>query len=199
MNIVYLFPILEKGWGRVLTGVNEALLSFLGYIVALFIYSKVNGTHKQKLRVMLYAHSFVFLFYFIIVFVSFTYFSTEEIKLVPEPILYMLKAFELPVIARLDLFFISIWVVNVATTFSTYLYMASLGVSHLCPLCTKTTASILVGVVVLALTLYVGYDMGKTNQLDQIIIRLGYIFSILLPLVMLPLSYFRKKRVREEG
>lgn len=77
--------------------------------------------------------------------------------------------------------------------------MASLGVSHLCPLCTKTTASILVGVVVLALTLYVGYDMGKTNQLDQIIIRLGYIFSILLPLVMLPLSYFRKKRVREEG
>ncbi|MCA1022660.1 GerAB/ArcD/ProY family transporter [Halobacillus litoralis] len=199
MDIVYLFPILDNGWGRVLAGVNEALFSFLGYIVSLFIYSKVMGTHKQKLRVMLYAHSFVFLFYFIIVFVSFTYFSTEEITLVPEPILYMLKAFELPVIARLDLFFISIWVVNVATTFGTYLYMASLGVSHLCPICTKTTATILVSVIVLALTLYVGYDMGKTKQLDQIVLHLGYVFSLSLPLIMLPLSYFRKKRVKEGG
>lgn len=198
MNIVYLFPMLENGWGRVLKGVNEALFSFLGYIVSLFIYSKVMGTHKQKLRVMLYAHCFVFFFYFIIVFVSFTYFSTKEITLVPEPILYMLKAFELPIIARLDLFFISIWVVNVATTFGTYLYMASLGVSHLCPICTKTTASILVSVIVLALTLYVGYDMDKTNQLDQIVLYLGYIFSLSVPLIMLPLSYLRKQRFMEE-
>ncbi len=197
MNIVYLFPILESGWGRVLGAVNQAFFSFFGYIVSLVIYSKVLGTHKEKLKVILYAHSFVFLFYFIIVFVSFTYFSTEEITLVPEPILYMLKAFELPIIARLDLFFISIWVVNVATTFGTYLYMAGLGLSHLCPICTKTTAGIIVGIIVLALTLYVGYDIQKTEQLNQLVLRMGYAFSLGIPLIMLPLSYVRKKRYKE--
>ncbi len=197
MNIVYLFPILESGWGRVFGAVNQAFFSFFGYIVSLVIYSKVIGTHKEKLKVILYAHSFVFLFYFIIVFVSFTYFSTEEITLVPEPILYMLKAFELPIIARLDLFFISIWVVNVATTFGTYLYMAGLGLSHLCPICTKTTAGIIVGIIVLALTLYVGYDIQKTEQLNQLVLRMGYAFSLGIPLIMLPLSYVRKNRYKE--
>ncbi|MGP4061854.1 GerAB/ArcD/ProY family transporter [Halobacillus sp. H74] len=193
MNIIYLFPILETGWGGVLSGVDKAILSFFGFIVSLVIFPKVEGKPKDKLKTIFFAHWFVVAFYLYIVFASFTFFSTKELTLVPEPVLYMLKSFELPIIARIDLFFISIWIISVATSYATYVYMASVGFKEVFQ-CQHTRRFITIfGLATFIIAVYVGFDMKKLEIFSQTMIYSGYVFSIIVPLMMLPLSFLFKK------
>ncbi|GEN55234.1 germination protein KB [Halobacillus faecis] len=199
MHLMYLFPILEAGWGKVFAGINKAIFSFFGFIVSLVIFSKVEGSHIQKLRTIIYAHCFVTTFYLFTVFASFTFFSTSELPLVPEPVLYMLKAFTLPIIARIDLFFISVWVINVATTFATYLYMASLGLSDLFKKESQGHFIMLIGLIIFSISLYVGLDISRIQAFNKVVTYSGYLFSVALPLIMVPLSYFIRNRRRGES
>ncbi|RDY70263.1 endospore germination permease [Halobacillus sp. SY10] len=193
-HIMYLFPMLETGWGKIFAGINKAIFSFFGFIVSLVIFSKVEGTNKQKLKTIVMAHWFVTLFYLFTVFASFTFFSTSELPLVPEPVLYMLKTFSLPIIARIDLFFISIWVINVATSFATYLYLSSLGLSDLFKRHSQNQWIVVVGICVFSISIYIGLDMSKIETFNKVVTYSGYIFSLTLPLIMVPVSYLRKKK-----
>lgn len=199
MHIMYLFPILEAGWGKIFAGMNEAIFSFFGFIVTLVIFSKVEGTNKQKLKTIIAAHWFVSLFYLYAVFASFTFFSTSELPLVPEPILYMLKSFTLPIIARIDLFFISIWVINVATSFATYLYLSSVGLSDLFKKRSQNLWLVVVGGVIFFISLYIGLDISKIETVNKVVTYSGYVFSVTLPLLMVPFSYFKKHKEKGGG
>lgn len=194
MNIVYLFPMFDVGWGKVFSGVDKAILSFFGFIVSLVIYSKVEGTAKEKLKTILYAHWFVLLFYLFTVFACFTFFSTAEMPLVPEPVLYMLKSFSLPIIARIDLFFISVWVINVATSFATYLYLSSLGLSELFKNHSEKGFVKIVGGMIFAVALFIGLDISKIEIFSRGVIYAGYLFTVFLPFLMVPLSFLKKNK-----
>ncbi|MBN9656134.1 endospore germination permease [Halobacillus sp. GSS1] len=199
MQIMYLFPILETGWGKVFSGINQAIFSYFGFIVTLVVYSKVEGTHKQKLTTIVLAHWFVTLFYLFTVLASYTFFSTSELPLVPEPVLYMLKSFSLPVVARIDLFFITIWVINVATSFATYLYLSSIGLSDLFKKQSKTKFIVLIGVVVFSICMFIDLDIKKMEAFNKVVTYSGYVFSVALPLIMVPLSFWRRKKDKGEG
>ncbi|MGR9047053.1 GerAB/ArcD/ProY family transporter [Halobacillus faecis] len=199
MSIMYLFPILETGWGKVFSGINQAIFSYFGFIVTLVIFSKVEGTNKQKLKTIVFAHWFVTLFYLFTVLASFTFFSTSELPLVPEPVLYMLKSFSLPVVARIDLFFITIWVINVATTFATYLYLSSIGLSDLFNKQLSTKFIVVIGFVIFTISMYIGLDIKKMENFNKVVTYSGYVFSVTLPLIMVPLSFWRRDKDKRAG
>ncbi|MYL72128.1 endospore germination permease [Halobacillus litoralis] len=199
MQIMYLFPILESGWGKVFSGINQAIFSYFGFIVTLVVYSKVEGTNKQKLTTIVLAHWFVTLFYLFTVLASYTFFSTSELPLVPEPVLYMLKSFSLPIIARIDLFFITIWVINVATSFATYLYLSSIGFSDLFKKQSTTKFIVLIGVVVFSISMFIGMDIKKMEAFNNVVTYSGYVFSVTLPLIMVPLSFWRRNKDKGAG
>jgi Mn2+/Fe2+ NRAMP family transporter len=48
-------------------------------------------------------------FYLITILFSLLFFSIDELKIIPEPLVYLLKSQEVTFIERLDLFFIFIW------------------------------------------------------------------------------------------
>ena len=58
-------------------------------------------------------------------------FSPAEITIVPEPVLYMLRVIDIHVIQRLDLIFLSIWMVVTSTSILSYAYLGSMGISKL--------------------------------------------------------------------
>ncbi|MFG6149615.1 GerAB/ArcD/ProY family transporter [Halobacillus sp. B23F22_1] len=193
-KLMYLLPIASNGWGEILTGVDKGLISFLGFIVALVIYSKVEGRAKDKLKTIIYAQFTVLVFYLSIVLVTFTFFSTKEIALVPEPVLYMLKSYQFPIVARIDLFFISMWMVFVATSLSTYLYMAGLGVRRIFKTQNNKMTVFSVGCLLFISSLFVGFDLAKLDIFRSYVVYGGYIFSMGIPLVILLISLFRKNR-----
>ncbi|ARI78196.1 GerAB/ArcD/ProY family transporter [Halobacillus mangrovi] len=190
-KLLYLFPILQSGWMPVIKGANEAVLSFFGFIISLVIYSKVEGKPKQKLRTIFYAHWCVVLFYLFTVIVSFTFFSTIEISFVQEPLLFMLKSFEFPVVTRLDLFFLSIWMVSVATTITTYIYMIGLGIIDVFNTKTTTIPNLIAAALLFIPSSIVGYNMNLVDQINNLVVWFGYIFSIAFLVIIYVVSLLR--------
>ncbi|MFD2924457.1 GerAB/ArcD/ProY family transporter [Halobacillus naozhouensis] len=198
LEFLYILPIAQSGWGNIIKGANEGLLSYFGFIVTLVIYTYVEGKPKDKFKTVFWAHCFVTCFYLFVVIVSYTFFSTKEIALVQEPVLYMLKSFQFPIIARIDLFFLSIWVVSVATSFGTYLFMTGVGLQSVFQ--KKSSVPItLAAISIFILSLFFGFESERVDMLGNVVVILGYAFGILIPIFTLCISALRFKAERERG
>lgn len=193
IQLMYLFPVGQSGWDKISKGVLEAILAFFGFFVSLVIFSRVEGSAKAKFKTMLAAHFFVLSFYLYTVFISYTFFGTKEMGLVPEPLLYMLKSFELPLVARIDLFFISIWIVSVATSFTTYIYIASLGLRNIFETKNIRLMNLIICIVSYSAALFIGLDMAKVDKYSNFVIKTGLIFSMVIPFAMLLISAIVRK------
>jgi spore germination protein (amino acid permease) len=197
-RLMYMFPLLHSGWMPVIKGMNEGVLAFFGFIISLVVYSKVDGKPAQKLKTILYAHWFIVFFYIFALLVSFTFFGSEEISYIQQPLLFMLKSFEFPIVARIDLFFISIWMVSVATTLTTYVYMIGLGImdvfgSQKLPLPT-TIAAFLIFIP----AFFIGYKMTLVEKVSTWVVYGGYTFSIAFLFIILLISLIRTNFQRGE-
>ena len=193
MKIMYILPIMHEGWGPIFKGINQAILSFFGYIVSLVLFSRVEGKPKQKLITIFQAHWFVLCFYLFIVISCYTFFSTAQIDFVPEPVLYMLKSYEFSILARVDLFFISIWIVSVATSLTTYLFMSSIGLLTVFNTHKYRLMSIIIGLIVFCMAWFIGYDRHKVDLFSKYVVNSGYFFTVGFPFLMYVLIVIRKK------
>ena len=105
------------------------MFSFQGFELLLMFYPFVRAEPKAILKVATFSNVFVTLFYTLLVFVSLTVFSPNELKITPEPVLYLVKSFSFRIIERPDLLFTSMWIVLVATTFICLLFVTTLGLT----------------------------------------------------------------------
>lgn len=127
---LYILPMGEVGMSTILKSSQDAVVALLGFDVALVFLAYTEGARSKKIKVISYASLFVTILYTFIVLTTYMYFNPLEIVIVPEPVLYMLKAFSFSIIERTDLVFISIWMVSVATSFISYLFLTAKGVKN---------------------------------------------------------------------
>ncbi|WP_412675597.1 GerAB/ArcD/ProY family transporter [Alkalihalophilus marmarensis] len=106
---------------------KAATLSLLGFEIFIILFATTEGSIKTKVKAATIANVTVTLIYAYLAFTCYIFFSPEEIDLVPEPILYLIKSFSFIVLERTDLIFLTVWMVSVLTSFVGYLYIASLG------------------------------------------------------------------------
>nr|WP_255437615.1 GerAB/ArcD/ProY family transporter [Thalassobacillus sp. CUG 92003] len=193
LKLMYLFPVATSSWKELAAGVNSGMLAFLGFILILVIAPKVKGAAVDTLKTIFIAHWFVAIFYLIIVLISFTFFSTEELPLVSSPILYMLKSFEFTVVSRVDLFFLSVWIVSVTTTFTIYIYMSGVGLMRVFHSQNKKVFLIVTAAAAFFISFW---PIGSQKTIDAFtshIMTASYGMAIFLPFILYGLSLFRKK------
>lgn len=193
INFKYLFPLTEAGWGKIVDGAREAQVAMLGFEILLVLFPFVEGTSAAKLKAATWANLFVTLFYTFTVFTAVVVFSPQELPLVPEPVLYMLKAFTFEVIERIDLIFLSIWIVSVATSFISFLFAASHGVGSL--FFKGNHAPV---VLIFAALCYVGSLIPRTKMhveaFDQVLSWYSYVAIFAIPLLLYLTSVLLKKK-----
>ncbi|WP_161993120.1 GerAB/ArcD/ProY family transporter [Sediminibacillus terrae] len=185
IQLVYLLPVGQTPVPQIFKGAQAAILAMLGYISFFFLYPHTKGTPTERLKTMSYANLFVTLFYLFVVFVSFTYFSTSEIAFVPQPVLYLLKAIELHIISRVDLFLLSMWIVSVATSFSTYLFMASKGVTDMFHSKKPSRFALFSTITIVIASLIVGIDEQPIDSFTQFVTHVSMVFSTAMPLCLM--------------
>ncbi|GAJ99866.1 endospore germination permease [Geomicrobium sp. JCM 19055] len=108
-------------------GIFASMFAINGFIVTSVVLPYTEGTPKQKYKVITLAHWSVTIIYIIVFLTSLLTFSHGEMKLLPEPYLYMIKSFSLTVIERLDLIFLSIWSISIITTYVIFVYCGVMG------------------------------------------------------------------------
>lgn len=200
----YLFPIGQSGIQKILEGSLASVNALLGFEILLFIFPFIGvakDTNKKKKKSNIYlsislANLFTILLYVFICILCFTFFSADEIVLVPLPVLYMLKAFTSTIVDRVDLLFIPMWCTTVITTFMCYLYLSSISLAKLLNLKEHSSTVAWVGLLIFI------FSIIPTNNLSIDILtnswgKISLIFVVAIP-ILLYLIYFVKRKWRSK-
>lgn len=196
-NPLYIFPIGQSGIGNMIRGMREAVITLAGFEVLLMVYPQVKGNDGAILKTMLISYIFVTLFYVLIILSCFMFFSPEELNIIPEPVLYMLKAFSFRIVERSDLLFLSLWVVIVMTSIVNYVFLASTGITQIL----KTGNSSKVTLLVIAACLLIAllpHNFLFISKLNKWFSYFALFMIYLLPLTLFLLSILRGRRKAAE-
>ncbi|BCU81943.1 germination protein [Polycladomyces abyssicola] len=192
-NFTYIFPITEAGWGKIFLGANKVSVSLLGFELLLVVYPFVEGKADGKLKAASAGNAFTTLLYSLLVFIAIIVFSPMELAMIPEPIPYMLKSFSYRVVERLDLLFLSIWVVIVATSYMNYLFLASKGFGYYFHRGKHRMAVYYTAIISYILAL-IPQKPDDIELLTQIASWASYAFVYGLPVLFLLISLVFRKR-----
>jgi spore germination protein (amino acid permease) len=192
-NFTYMFPITEEGWGKIFLGSNKVIVSLLGFELLLVVYPYVEGKADGKLKAASAGNALTTLLYSLLVLISLLVFSPMELAMIPEPIPYMLKAFSYRVVERLDLLFLSIWIVVVATSYMNYLFLASHGFGHYFHRGKHRMAVYYTAIISYILAL-IPQNPDDIKLLTQIVSWASYAFVYGLPVLFLLISLVFRKR-----
>lgn len=193
-NFLYIFPIGGNSIQTIFRGSKEAVFSMLGFELFLFIYPYVQSSGKQKLIAITTANIFVTLYYTFMVFASLVFFETKsDIALTPEPLLYMIKAYSFQVLERTDLFFLSLWLVMVATSIANWLLLSAMGLANLFR--KKHYAPFLPFVAGIFLILALLPDNERDfENMSHFLEPTHYIFIVIIPAFLLILSLVLRRK-----
>lgn len=194
-NITYILPVGSNGVHPVIQGIQPALYTFQGFELLLVIHPFVQSNKRGVLKAATIANIFITLFYSFLVLTCLLYFSPGELKLVPEPVLYLIKSFSFRIIERPDLLFTSMWIVLVATTFMTMLYASSLGLSIVMNSNKiKNYVIVVAGICFLSAMTFRGtYDIESISRIQELFI---FPFAFGLPVLVLLISIIFNKKER---
>lgn len=128
-NLSFILPVGLNGVLPIFQGMRRGLYAFQGFELLLIIHPFVQSDKKGVIKAATIANIFVTLFYLFLVLTSLLSFSPAEFKLIPEPVLYLIKSFSFRIVERPDLLFTSMWIVLAATAFMNTIYASSLGLS----------------------------------------------------------------------
>ena len=194
----YLFPMAHSGGFNWLKGANEAYFSMLGFELMLILYPHFQQIGSASiLKSVTVANISVTGIYCFMTIVSIVTFSPAEIEIVPQPVLYFVKSLYLKIIERIDLVFVSLWIVNVITSLTSYLFFSTEGTSFFIRKVKKvkrTFLPIIFGIIGLMIALLVKNE--QMEMYNKAIIFMSYIFVILIPIVLLGISILFKKQER---
>ncbi|MCF6136728.1 GerAB/ArcD/ProY family transporter [Pseudalkalibacillus berkeleyi] len=188
----YLFPIGQAGLYNILLGAHSVLISMLGFEMLLFLSKYVEAEDITILKSVSLANGVTTLIYVILTLVSYVVFSPKEIELVPQPVLYMLKAITFRIVERIDLLFISIWIVIVATSLISYLLFASKGLAYLLKQKEHKNSVYIIS----AFAFFAALIPQTKFEIDKIGTYVGYISYIFIagiPIILLAISTLKSR------
>nr|WP_243865172.1 GerAB/ArcD/ProY family transporter [Paenibacillus lupini] len=130
VHFTNILPIGQAGATQIFTGSEKTFFAMLGFEVTLYFFAQVEGNHKGMFRIMTLANCFITLFYAYFVFICLIGLSPKVLEMVSEPVLYILKGLSYQLFDRIDLIFLTIWIIPMSVTIVSYLCMAGKSLSH---------------------------------------------------------------------
>lgn len=195
-DITYILPIFQGNMKDMLSGVQQTLISITGFESMLVLGPLINCTVSQRYKVLTISNVLVTFYYLYITITCFVTFSPEEIKIIPEPVLYLLKTVSFRIIERTDLLFLTFWFVTVFSTLANVFYLASIGMAKLFHKKSHSRFVYLLASLVFLPSIWATSTDETISILDHIV-RLSDIFFVyLFPACMVLIIVLLKKGVR---
>lgn len=188
-----LFPVEWHNTKLIMAGLIHSTYAFFGIEMYLIYRPFLKQDTQVKGRPLFIYQLVLFVFYMISVLFTQMFFALEEIKLIPEPIMYILKSQEVTFVKRLDIFFVYIWLSWSIVT--VMIFGLSFRVLYFSKKRKHPKRSIVIYHLLLAiLPLFV----MQFQQIEFIKNSLHYVllvFTFLLPIIIMCWNKWRGKRV----
>jgi spore germination protein (amino acid permease) len=192
-DIRYILPIGQNGFGTILKATQKGIVSMLGFEIVLFIYPYVQNKGKAALKSLTLANIAVTSLYTFLTFTTFVFFSPNQLEMIPDPLVYMLKGVSFIIVDRVDLIFLSIWIISVMTSYVSYLYIAGRGIQRLTKR-KKTTWPILIAAIIALIFSTLSHDRYTVEMISGYHAKASYFFAFGFPLILLLISLLFKKK-----
>lgn len=192
----YILPIGSSGIKNILLGSKNSLLAMLGFEGLLVVFPFIIHNKKGVFKTVSLANIFITLFYTYFIFFSLISFSTHQLEQMREPILNLLRGMTYTMIDRVDLLFLSIWIVPMATSIIAYLYFASKSMNVKKKNYPK---AVMINGLILFLITWIPHEDEIITLFNQYVSYLSYVVVFLIPTLLLILSYLMKKHEMSES
>ncbi|USG68057.1 spore germination protein [Brevibacillus ruminantium] len=186
-------PVMEFGPLPLASSLLSTSQAFSGVEVVLFFLAYTKEARKA-LRPLLLGTALVTLIYMITVMMVIGSLTLEETKTLTWPTMEFVKQIEFPgaFFEHFEIFFISIWLLNMFTTFFVDLYLASFGISLLFG---WNIRPVMLGLVpVLYVIASLPKDLNEVMRLSNLLGTTSVFASLVIPGVLLFLSVLLGKR-----
>lgn len=188
-----LLPLGSAGIEDIMKGSLPGSFSLSGFEILLWLFPFVQASKSVKWKVAAAASAVSTVVYAVLSLFAFAIFSTDQLKVVPEPVIYMVKSVELDIIERIDLLFLSIWAVFAMTSFMSNIYLSATGMASLIKAANHRFSVYTVTVLIIPAVLLVNspVDMDKVGEKLNFAIP---IFLFLIPFLIWTVALIRKKK-----
>ncbi|XID91292.1 GerAB/ArcD/ProY family transporter [Paenibacillaceae bacterium WGS1546] len=200
VEILYILPVNQAGIPKILSGTVKTIDAYYGFEVLLIAYPFVQGRGKDILKAAMWGNAFSILVYTFLVFTCLIAFTSDELKMIPQPVLYMVKSLSFTIFERADLYFLMIWIVVVLTTAVVYLFTAAKAAAALFGIRKHVKALPWVTLAFLGLTL-IPLDQDTIIMIRNAASVLTAAMVLAIPPLLLAVSYMAniKEKGRAEG
>lgn len=192
-DLRYILPIGQNGLGTIFKAAQKGIVSMLGFEIVLFVYPYVQKKGRAALKSLTITNIAVTGLYTFLTFTTFVFFSPAQLEMIPEPLVYMLKGVSFIIVDRVDLIFLSIWIISVMTSYVSYLYIAGRGIQCLTKR-KKTTGPILIASLIALILSTFSHDRYTVEMISGYHAKASYFFAFGIPFVLLIISLVFKKK-----
>ncbi len=191
----YILPIGSSGVKNILLGSNKSLISMLGFegflIVFPFILNKEKGVFKT-ISLANWTVTFINTYFLFLCLISF---SPLQLKKLKDPVLFLFEALSYEMVDRLDLIFVSIWIVPMTTSVIAYLYFSVKSIAK-----TKSYKKMVwINATLIYFISIFPMDEMKINLFSKYVTYLSYAVVFALPVILLGLSILINKLEMSEN
>ena len=186
-----LFPVGESTSSEWAKGLLRAQSAFIGIELYLFLRKHVDSKHKIK-GFPLFVYQLLWLSFFLSsVLLTLLFYTLPGLKIIPEPLLYLLKSQEVTFAERLDLFFLYIWMMWIVITVSIISFLA-LYVHRLHYREHHKRDTIIWHGLLLFLPVFFATKQG-IDKLNELIIYVFLVFGIIIPFIVVVTNRRKQK------
>lgn len=191
-NVFFILPIASTGWKEIILGTKDAMIAMLGFEIIMFLTAMSSGALNVKFKLITASNIFVTLFYLLATIACYLFFSPQDLLLIPEPLLYLIKAYSFKIIERTDLLFLSIWIVSVFTSFVSYVFWGAESIKGIFN-SKKASKNTFIFLAIIYFAVLLPMDTEQSiNQFSKYASYAGYIM-ISIPLILLPFVLLSRK------
>ncbi|MEH6991397.1 GerAB/ArcD/ProY family transporter [Neobacillus drentensis] len=195
-EIQYILPIGSSGFKNILLGTNNSLLAMLGFEGLLFLFPFIIENKKGVLKTISMANIFIMIFYTYFMILTLISFSPDQLAQMREPIINLLRGLSYKMVDRVDLIFLSIWIVPMTTSCVAYLFLASKSMNVEKKNYQKVV--LMNGFIIFLITL-IPYDDAIITLFNKYVSYLNYAVVFIIPILLLILSFLFKKHEMSES
>ncbi|MDR6881279.1 GerAB/ArcD/ProY family transporter [Bacillus sp. 3255] len=125
-DIRHFLPIGSHGVSAIMKDALPAFWAYAGYELLLYVFPTLSYRKKKDVFIaMSAANGFTTFFYTIIAVIVTFNFSESQLKVIPEPMVFILRQFKWPVVQSLDIVFMTVWLSVTTVTAYVYLFLSA--------------------------------------------------------------------------
>ncbi|MBU3185906.1 GerAB/ArcD/ProY family transporter [Clostridium estertheticum] len=193
LRFSFLMPLGQGGIEGIKASFSPCIFAFLGYEVISVIYPEITNK-KKAMKYAIFANIITTIFCILLLIVTTSFFGEEMLKKSLYPTITLARSYRAPIIERMDILFLAMWLPVIAMTTRGYFCITYYSINKLLNLKKKGIYLFVFTAITILLSI-VPKSISQISNYSNVMLISGTIFSMFLVICYL-FSFIRKKGVK---